>query len=81
MDLENEMTQQFVTEMERRTPLGRMGDVKDLKGTAVFLARLGLPHRPHRRRERRLADLVTGAKEGVLAFGRRTVGDIDGRRV
>jgi 2-dehydro-3-deoxy-D-gluconate 5-dehydrogenase len=38
MDLENELTQQFVAEIERRTPLGRMGDVKDLKGTAVFLA-------------------------------------------
>ncbi len=36
MDLENEMTRQFVTEIERRTPLGRMGDVEDLKGTAVF---------------------------------------------
>lgn len=38
LDLENEMTQQFVAEIERRTPLGRMGDVEDLKGTAVFLA-------------------------------------------
>lgn len=38
MDLENELTKQFVAEIERRTPLGRMGDVKDLKGTAVFLA-------------------------------------------
>ncbi len=55
MDLENEMSQQFVTEMECRTPLGRMGDVKDLKGTAVFQARLGLPQRLHRRRGRRLA--------------------------
>lgn len=38
LDLENEMTRQFVAEIERRTPLGRMGDVDDLKGTAVFLA-------------------------------------------
>ena len=38
MDLENEMTRQFVSEIERRMPLGRMGDVEDLKGTAVFLA-------------------------------------------
>lgn len=38
MDLENEMTRQFVTEIERRTPLGRMGEVEDLKGAAVFLA-------------------------------------------
>ncbi|MGF1471409.1 MAG: SDR family NAD(P)-dependent oxidoreductase [Rubrobacteraceae bacterium] len=38
MDLENELTQQFVAEIERRTPAGRMGDVEDLKGAAVFLA-------------------------------------------
>ena len=38
MDLENEATKQFVAEIERRTPVGRLGDVKDLKGTAVFLA-------------------------------------------
>ncbi|MGB3635924.1 MAG: SDR family oxidoreductase [Rubrobacteraceae bacterium] len=38
MDLENEMTQQFVAEIERRTPVGRIGDVEDLKGAAVFLA-------------------------------------------
>ncbi len=80
MDLEKEMAQQFVTEIECRTPLGRMGDVKDLKGIAVFLARLGLPHRLHRRCGRRLAGLVAGAKEGALAFGRRTVGGADGRR-
>ncbi|WP_047865724.1 SDR family NAD(P)-dependent oxidoreductase [Rubrobacter aplysinae] len=38
MDLENETTQQFVAEIERRTPMGKMGDVEDLKGTAVYLA-------------------------------------------
>lgn len=38
MDLENEMTRQFVSEIERRTPMGKMGDVEDLKGTAVYLA-------------------------------------------
>lgn len=38
MDLENEISRQFVEEIERRTPLGRIGDVEDLKGTAVYLA-------------------------------------------
>lgn len=38
MDLENETTRQFVAEVERRTPMGKMGDVEDLKGTAVYLA-------------------------------------------
>lgn len=38
MDLENEMTQQFVAEIERRTPVGRIGNAEDLKGAAVFLA-------------------------------------------
>lgn len=38
MDLENEISRQFVEEIERRTPLGKIGDVEDLKGTAVYLA-------------------------------------------
>lgn len=38
MDLENEMSRQFVAEIERRTPVGKIGDVEDLKGTAVYLA-------------------------------------------
>ena len=37
-ELENEETQQFVAEIERRTPVGKLGEVEDLKGTAVFLA-------------------------------------------
>lgn len=42
MDLENEVTRQFVGEIERRTPVGRMCDVKDLKGTAILeAARIG----------------------------------------
>jgi 2-deoxy-D-gluconate 3-dehydrogenase len=38
MDLENELSRQFVAEIERRTPIGKIGDVEDLKGTAVYLA-------------------------------------------
>lgn len=38
MDLENEMSRQFIEEIERRTPLGKIGEVEDLKGTAVYLA-------------------------------------------
>jgi NAD(P)-dependent dehydrogenase (short-subunit alcohol dehydrogenase family) len=38
MDLENEMTREFVAEIERRTPVGKMGYVDDLKGTAFYLA-------------------------------------------
>lgn len=38
VDVENEMTRRFVAEIERRTPLGRLGEVEDLMGTAVFLA-------------------------------------------
>jgi gluconate 5-dehydrogenase len=38
MDLENEMTWQFIAEIEHRTPIGNKGDVEDLKGTAVYLA-------------------------------------------
>jgi len=38
MDLENELSRQFVAEIERRTPVGKIGDVEDLKGTALYLA-------------------------------------------
>jgi NAD(P)-dependent dehydrogenase (short-subunit alcohol dehydrogenase family) len=38
MDLENEISRQFIEEIERRTPIGKIGDVEDLKGTAVYLA-------------------------------------------
>jgi gluconate 5-dehydrogenase len=37
MDLENEMTREFVAEIERRTPVGKMGYVDDLKGTEFYL--------------------------------------------
>lgn len=38
MDLENGMTRQFVAEIECRTPIGKIGDVEELKGMAVYLA-------------------------------------------
>lgn len=38
MDLENEMMQQFVAEIECRMPVGRIIDVVDRKGAAMFLA-------------------------------------------
>lgn len=38
MDLENEISRQFIEEIEQRTPIGKIGDVEDLKGTAVYLA-------------------------------------------
>jgi NAD(P)-dependent dehydrogenase (short-subunit alcohol dehydrogenase family) len=38
MELGNETTQGFIKDIERRTPVGRIGDVNDLEGAAVFLA-------------------------------------------
>ncbi len=38
LDPDNEAGGKYVQEIERRTPLGRIGDVGDLKGTAVYLA-------------------------------------------
>jgi 2-deoxy-D-gluconate 3-dehydrogenase len=32
------MTRQVIAEIERRTPIGNIGDVEDLEGTAVYLA-------------------------------------------
>ena len=34
----NEMTRQVIAEIERRTPIGNIGDVADLEGMAVYLA-------------------------------------------
>jgi 2-deoxy-D-gluconate 3-dehydrogenase len=36
--LTNEVTRQVIAEIERRTPIGNIGDVEDLEGTAVYLA-------------------------------------------
>ncbi len=38
IDLENEMIRRIIAEIERPTPIGKMADVEDLEGAAVYLA-------------------------------------------